>query len=72
MSVVHRTSVFIREDFGPIDCTTREGMAAEFNRREHKTESNCFVVTDSSMRNRFAVMYSLMEGLQAREDVMHV
>ena len=30
-------------------------MAVEFNRREHKTESNCFVVTDSSMGNRFAV-----------------
>ena len=71
MFVVHCTSVFIREDFGPIDCTTREGMAAEFNRREHKTESNCFVVTDSSMGNRFAVVYSLVEGLGARKDVMH-
>ena len=71
MFAVHCTSVFIREDFGPIDCTTIEGMAAEFNQCEHKTESNCFVVTDSSMRNRFAVMYSLVEGLRACKDVMH-
>ena len=63
MFVVHCTSVFIGEDFGPINCTTGEGMAAEFNQREHKTELNCFVVTDSSMGNRFAVMYSLVEGL---------
>ena len=46
-------------------------MAAEFNRREHKTESNCFVVTDSSVGNLFAVMYSLVKGLRAREDVMY-
>ena len=46
-------------------------MATEFNRREHKTESNCFVVTDSSMGNRFAVVYLLVEGLRARKDVMH-
>ena len=71
MFVVHRASVFIQKDLGPIDCTTREGMAAEFNRHEHKTESNCFVVSDSSTRNRFAVMYSLVEGLQERKDVMH-
>ena len=71
MFVVHRTGVVNQEDFGPIDCTAREGMAAEFNRREHKTELNCFVVTDSSVGNRFAVMYSLVKGLRAREDVMH-
>ena len=71
MFIVHHTSVIIREEFGPIDCTTREGMAAEFNRSDHKTESNCFVVTDSSVGNRFAVMYSLVKGLQARENVMH-
>ncbi len=71
MFVVHRTGVVIQEDFGPIDCTAREGMAAEFNGREHKTELNCFVVTDSSVGNRFAVMYSLVKGLRAREDVMH-
>ena len=71
MFVVHCTSVFIGEDFGPINCTTREGMDAEFNRREHKAESNCFVVTDSSVGNRFAVIYLLVKGLRAREDVMH-
>jgi len=63
MFVVHRSNVLIQEDFGPIDCTTREGIATEFNRRDHKTESNCFVVTDSSMGNHFAVVYSLVEGL---------
>ncbi len=47
-------------------------MAAEFNRGEHKTESYCFVVTDCSMGNCFAVMYLLGKGLQARKDVMHV
>jgi hypothetical protein len=71
MFVVHRTGVVIREVFGSIDCTTREGMAVEFNQREHKTESNCFVVTDSSMGNRFAVMYLLVKGLRACKDVMH-
>jgi hypothetical protein len=71
MIVVHRMGVVIREDFGPIDCTTREGMATEFNRREHKTESNCFVVTNSSMGNRFAVTYSLVKGLRAHKNVMH-
>ena len=29
------------------------------------------MVTDSSMGNRFAVMYLLVKGLQARKDVMH-
>ena len=71
MLIVHRTGVVIREDFGSIDCTARESMTAEFNRRDHKTESNCFVVTDSSVGNRFAVMYLFVKGLQAREDVMH-
>ena len=72
MFVVHCTGVVIREDFVPIDCATREGMVADFNRREHKTESDCFVVINSSLGNRFAVMYSLVKGLRAREDVMHV
>ena len=71
MFVVHRTGVVIREDFKPIDCTAREGMATEFNRREHKTESNCFVVTNSSVGNRFAVTYLLVKGLRARKNVMH-
>ena len=71
MFAVHRTGVVIQEDFGPIDCTARKGMAAEFNRHEHKTELSCFVFTDSSMGNRFAVMYLLVKGLRAREDVMH-
>ena len=70
MFVVHRTGVVIREDFKPIDCTAREGMATEFNRREHKTESNCFVVTNSSVGNRFAVTYLLVKGLRARKNVM--
>ena len=46
-------------------------MTTEFNQHEHKTESNCFVVTDSYMGNCFAVMYSLVEGLRACKDVMH-
>ncbi len=71
MLVVHRTGVVIREYFGPIDCSAREGMAAEFNRREHKTESNCFVVNASSVGNRFTVMYLFVKGLQARKDIMH-
>ncbi len=45
-------------------------MAAEFNQCEHKTESNCFVVTNSYMGNRFAVTYSLVKGLRARKNVM--
>ena len=71
MFVVHRTSVVIQEDFVPIDCTAREGIAMEFNRREYKTGSDCFVVTNSSVGKCFAFMYSLVKGLQAREDVMH-
>ena len=66
MLVVNHIGVVIRKDFGPIDCTTREGVTAEF-----ETESYCFVVTDSSVRNCFAVMYLLVKGLQAREDVVH-
>jgi hypothetical protein len=46
-------------------------MAAEFDRCKHEAESYCFVVTDSSVRNCFTVMYLLVERLRACKDVVH-
>ena len=46
-------------------------MAVEFDQCKHEAESYCFVVTDSSMRNCFTVMYLLVEGLQACKDVVY-
>ena len=46
-------------------------MAAEFNQCKHEAEFYCFAVTDSSVRNCFSVMYSLVERLRACKDVVH-
>ena len=46
-------------------------MAAKFDQCKHEAESYCFVITASSVRNCFAVMYLLVEGLRACKDVVH-
>ncbi len=46
-------------------------MAAQFDRCKHEAVSYCFVIPASSVRNCFAVMYLLVEGLRACKDVVH-